>query len=114
VLDRAARPHFDRAGARIFRRPKNMQADATKQASTISESLATPLVELDAPPLDVGEKKVRLCAKSTYLLSEGEEQMERVEDVTDNEGKTAMMLKDGRKVRKWKMSGICWDSDCGF
>jgi hypothetical protein len=111
VLDRATRPQFDRAGARIFRRPKNMQAEATKQASTISESLATPLVGLDAPPLDVGEKKVRLCAKSTYILSKGEEQMERVEDVTDNEGKTAMMLKDERKVRKWKMSGICWDSD---
>ena len=114
VLDRTPRPQFDRAGARIFRRPRSMQADATKEASTVSVSPATPLVELDAPPLDVGEKKVRLCVKSTYLLSKGEEQTEKMEDVTDNEGKTAMGLKDVRKLRKWKMSGIFWDSDSGF
>ena len=114
VLDRAPRPQFDRPGARIFCRPKSVQADATKEANTISESPATPLVELDAPPLDMGERKVRLCAKSTYLLSEREKQMKRLEDVTDNEGKTVVGFKDVRKVRKWRMSEIFWYSDRGF
>lgn len=69
-----------------------------------------PLVELRAPPLDVGEKKVRLYTNSTCLLSGREEQMERVENVTDNEGKTTMGLTDVRKVRKWRISRTC----CGL
>jgi hypothetical protein len=89
-----------------------MQAGASEDTDTIGESPATPLVELNAPPLDVGEKKVRLCAKSTCILSGAEEHRERVEDVQDNEGKTATRKRD---MRKWKRrSRICWDSDCGF
>ena len=40
--------------------------------------------------------------------------MGRVEDVTDNEGKTVVEFKNVRKVRKWRMSEMCWDSDRGF
>jgi hypothetical protein len=112
VLDRATRPQFERIDAHVLRRAKCMQAGASEDTDTIGESPATPLVELNAPPLDVGEKKVRLCAKSTCILSGAEEHRERVEDVQDNEGKTATRKRD---MRKWKRrSRICWDSDCGF
>ena len=114
VLNRATQPQFERIDARVFRRAKRMQAGASEDTDTIGESPATPLLELDAPPLDVGERKVRLCAKSTYLLSETEKQMERLEDVTDNEGKTVVGFKDVRKVRKLRMSEIFWYSDRGF
>ena len=115
VLDRASRPQFERIDAHVLRRAKCMQAGASEDTDTISESPATPLVELDAAPLDVGEKKVRLCAKSTCILSGEDEQRERVEDVEDNEGKTAMRMRNVREVPKWKrVSRMYWDSDCGF
>jgi hypothetical protein len=112
LLDRATRPQFERIDAHVLRRAKCMQAGASEDTDTIGEGPATPLVELNAPPLDVGEKKVRLGAKGTCILSGAEEHRERVEDVQDNEGKTATRKRD---TPKWKRtSKVCWDSDCGF
>lgn len=102
VLNRATQPQFERIDARVFRRAKRMQAGASEDTDTIGESPATPLLELDAPPLDVGEKNARLCAKSTCILSGEDEQGGRVLDVEDNEGKTTMRMKNVREVRKWK------------
>ncbi|KAF2995678.1 hypothetical protein E8E13_002741 [Curvularia kusanoi] len=101
--------------------PQLMDLDARmRQANTSGEDdmggdrPATPLVDPSLPPLK-GEKKVRLSAKSSCVSLNGNEQIERVEDVTDNEGKTATRMKDARKARKRKeRSEICWDSDRGF
>ena len=100
MLNRATRSQFERIDARVFCRAKRMQAGASEGTDTICESPATPLLELDEPPLDLGEKKVRLCAKSTCILSGEDEQRERVEDVKDNKGKIATRMKNVREVQK--------------
>lgn len=102
VLNRATQPQFEKIDAHVFRRAKRMQAGASEDTDTIGESPATPLLELDAPPLAVGEKNARLCAKSTCILSREDEQGERVLDVKDNEGKTTMRMKNVGELRKWK------------
>lgn len=84
-------------------------------AVVADKSPGTPIVEVDNSLLQAGEKKVRLSAKRTCVQLSGDEQIRRVEDVEDNEGKTAMkrLGSKKRKTQRTRMR-LCWDSDRGF
>lgn len=76
-----------------------------------------PIIELDNDPYTGMGKRVRLFAKKICVSTNEEETVVRVEDLDDNEGKSAEWQgerRSGRAKRQKMRSKICWDSDCGF
>lgn len=106
-IERLDTPAFRRAALRRF--------CVDEGSYRVDEGPGTPIVEIDDPMPNVGVKKVRLSAKSSCLVLRGEEQTQRIEDVKDNEGKTATSKYGFQRRRKSRTRlRICWDSDRGF
>lgn len=115
VFNRANRPRFEKLDAHAFRRARIGMPGLNGEPNGIEERSGTPIVELNSPPLGMGEKKVRLYSKRTCVCIDGDEAVAKEEDVEDNEGKTAGKAREVDAGRRRKVrSKICWDSDRGF
>lgn len=101
-FDRANRPRLNNLDLAAFQSAKIRCLGLVEELNGMQEERSgTPIVELGSPPLGVGEKRVRLYPKRKCVLINGDEIVVKVEDLEDNEGKTAMSrAREAEKVKK--------------
>ncbi|XPS92721.1 hypothetical protein M3J09_002103 [Ascochyta lentis] len=109
------RVRLARSDPAAFRRARVSRSNLDGEHNTVGleDITGTPIVRVETPPLEGGEKRVRLWTKRTCVLIDGAEVVVRHEEVVDNEGKSAKIrareAEDARKERA--RSQMCWDSE---
>jgi hypothetical protein len=118
VFNRSNRPRLEKLDAPAYRRKSVSRPNINDESSgTEEERPGTPIIDVDSSQLVVGGKRVRLYPKRTCVYIGEMVTVVEVEDLEDNEGKTADTHRrmGAEKVKKHKVrSRICWDSDRGF
>lgn len=117
VYNRINRPRLQKLDPRAYRRERTTRPGINSDSIGMEEKPATPIIELESPPLAVGEKRVRLHPKRTCALISEKVTIVQIEDLEDNEGKSVEMhrRKEAERAKRQRArSSICWDSDRGL
>lgn len=118
VFNRSNRPRLEKLDAPAYRHKRITQPNINDEPNGMEEKRpGTPIIDVDSSQLVVGGKRVRLCSKKTCVHIGEKVTVVEVEDLEDNEGKTAdthRRIEAGRVKMHEMRSRICWDSDRGF